>query len=47
MTYRWSAAANYHADWGSIHCRDGRVVKVESSRTGMGDGASARPGGDH
>ena len=29
MTYRWSTAASYDADWGQVHFVDGKVVKVE------------------
>lgn len=29
MTYRWSTAASYNADWGLVHFVDGKVAKVE------------------
>ena len=29
MTYRWSTAASYNADWGRVFFEEGRVVKTE------------------
>ncbi len=29
MTYRWSTAASYNADWGLVHFVDGKVAKLE------------------